>query len=371
MSDESTPRTRSGFTLVELLVVIAIIAVLVALLLPRAGDERTRFNAQIASDTLQAIVDAAEEKKSRDGAEPTSLADLLAFCALPDVDCDLDPALARGTLAGHEFSLVDGCTARAEPVAPGLTGNEIQILGPGVSESLPAPGADGALAAALVELVASGFATLRAAIALDPIAVEEALRMGDLPGTAEVTRLLDANGDGLTIGEILSAPPLGDVDDPDLLGDWLAEAIRILAIGAGNESILGLSLAPPAPGPTDPLLAGLDGDDDRFPDSDDNCRDVANPGQEDVDAGFDDDSSLPGIQQYGDACDRDLDDDGLVGPSDFFSTFRPCLGALTALVPACAPADFDGDGSVAPNDFFGFLRPDFGNAPGPGIDDRS
>ena len=93
---------------------------------------------------------------------------------------------------------------------------------------------------------------------------------------------------------------------------------------------------------------------------------MANPDQSDSDAGFDDDSSRPGIQHYGDACDADLDDDGIVGASDFFGVFRPCLGVDLTANPGCAEADLDGDGVVGPSDFFGVLRPEFGTEPGPG-----
>ncbi len=111
----------------------------------------------------------------------------------------------------------------------------------------------------------------------------------------------------------------------------------------------------------------FDFDDDGFFDRFDNCVEIANPGQEDANAGEDDDASLPGSQSYGDACDADLDEDGIVGPSDFFAVFRPCLGSDIVTDPACAEADLDGDGSVGPSDFFSGLRPRLGTAPGPGI----
>ncbi len=117
------------------------------------------------------------------------------------------------------------------------------------------------------------------------------------------------------------------------------------------------------------LAAPDDADGDGVPDGQDNCLLVPNAGQEDVDAGRDDDLSRPGVQHYGDACDADLDDDGVVGAADFFSIFRPCLGADLAANPACAEADFDGDGAVGAGDFFGTLRPAFGTSPGPGTTD--
>ncbi len=121
------------------------------------------------------------------------------------------------------------------------------------------------------------------------------------------------------------------------------------------------------------LSAGMpdpsDGDGDGVPDDWDNCRDLANADQADFDHPLDDDASLPDVQHYGDACDADLDDDGIVAPSDFFGVFRPCLGADLAQTPACTEADLDGDGTVGPSDFFGRLRPALGQAPGPGVGD--
>lgn len=109
-----------------------------------------------------------------------------------------------------------------------------------------------------------------------------------------------------------------------------------------------------------------DADGDGVRDTLDNCTEVHNPDQVDFDAGRDDDSSLPGVQHYGDACDLDGDDDGVVGPSDFFGFFRPCLGQDPALAPECAAADRDGDGVIGPADFFAGFRPALGSAPGPG-----
>ncbi|MDJ0788987.1 MAG: hypothetical protein QNK05_19445 [Myxococcota bacterium] len=110
-----------------------------------------------------------------------------------------------------------------------------------------------------------------------------------------------------------------------------------------------------------------DSDGDGVADPIDNCLLTPNPDQQDANAGQDDDSSRDGDQSYGDACDADLDDDGVVAASDFFGVFRPCLGADTSVRPECLASDFDGDGLVAPSDFFGGLRPALGGTPGPGV----
>lgn len=115
------------------------------------------------------------------------------------------------------------------------------------------------------------------------------------------------------------------------------------------------------------LAVDSDRDGDGVVDVSDNCLEAPNPNQADANAPLDDDPDLPGIQRYGDACDLDLDDDGVVGVSDFFNVFRPCLGVSIATRPDCRIADLDGDGVVAAADFFGGLRPALGSVPGPGI----
>lgn len=117
----------------------------------------------------------------------------------------------------------------------------------------------------------------------------------------------------------------------------------------------------------EPISGCGDEDGDGVVDNEDNCSAVPNPDQEDVDGGADDDTTLPGLQSYGDACDLDLDNDGIVGVRDFFAVFRPCLGVNPAAEPDCARADLDGDGVIGPADFFGRLRPAFGTEPGPGV----
>lgn len=110
-----------------------------------------------------------------------------------------------------------------------------------------------------------------------------------------------------------------------------------------------------------------DADGDGVGDACDNCRLVFNPDQADANASEDDGASLEGVQPYGDACDADLDGDGIVGPADFFGVFRPCLGADLGARPECRVADLDGDGTVGAADVFSRLRPALGSAPGPGV----
>ena len=158
---------------------------------------------------------------------------------------------------------------------------------------------------------------------------------------------------------------------------------------ARPPALVGATFTPPAVSLVNPLLPACDTDGDGLDDDLDACPTVPDPGQRDsdgdgvgdlcdncvlrpnpdqADADFpaDDDASLPGIQHYGDLCDADLDNDGIVASSDFFAGLRPCLGLDPTLSPSCARADLDGDGTVGPSDFFAVLRPALGRPPGPG-----
>lgn len=170
--------------------------------------------------------------------------------------------------------------------------------------------------------------------------------------------VLGVNANPITAGPLLSCefPTAADAD-----GVFELEA-HATASAPG-----GASLPATAQSGEISISGAADTDGDGVPDPVDNCVLVPNPDQANIDAGSDDDSSVPGIQEYGDACDADLDNDGVVGTSDFFARFRGCLGADPSSNPACAAADLDGDGTVGPADFFSKLRPSLGAKPGPGV----
>ena len=77
---------------------------------------------------------------------------------------------------------------------------------------------------------------------------------------------------------------------------------------------------------------GMDSDGDGEPDAQDDCVATPNPGQQDADG-----------DGFGNACDADLDQDGVVDDDDV-ARVRDCAGAaLTAEVPLLEPAGFDGE----------------------------
>ena len=90
-----------------------------------------------------------------------------------------------------------------------------------------------------------------------------------------------------------------------------------------------------------------DDDGDGFFNSEDNCTAVANPDQFDSDA-----------DGYGNACDADFNNDGVVGIPDF-ALLSAQFGSTTG-----GSADFDGDTIVGVPDF-GALSGMLGSPPGP------
>ena len=79
---------------------------------------------------------------------------------------------------------------------------------------------------------------------------------------------------------------------------------------------------------------------------------MANPTQEDADA-----------DGYGNLCDADLNNSGLVTTADF-GLLRSVLGELASYNALSAAADMNGSGTVTASDF-GLLRTRLGTAPGP------
>jgi hypothetical protein len=97
----------------------------------------------------------------------------------------------------------------------------------------------------------------------------------------------------------------------------------------------------------------------------DNCRLVANPDQRDTNSDEDDNTNKAGEQHYGNLCDPDFDNNGIVGLADI-NELRKYYGKTVP--PAPANIDLDGNGIIGLSDV-NILRQYYGRAPGPGIGD--
>ena len=95
-----------------------------------------------------------------------------------------------------------------------------------------------------------------------------------------------------------------------------------------------------------------DADSDNVPDAEDDCLTTADSSQLD--------SNQDG---YGNACDADYDDDGVVGISDFLTLSR-AFGATIGSPDYSPVLDSNGDGAIGVSEFL-FLLKSFGRTPGP------
>jgi hypothetical protein len=95
-----------------------------------------------------------------------------------------------------------------------------------------------------------------------------------------------------------------------------------------------------------------DTDGDMIPDDDDNCTDISNAMQDDV--------NHDGV---GDICDCDFNDDEFCGGPDF-SIFVGCFNAASEIGTVCETTDMNGDGFVGGVDFTFFIG-GFNSPPGP------
>ena len=117
------------------------------------------------------------------------------------------------------------------------------------------------------------------------------------------------------------------------------------SLGGSFGSVRELAMPKPASGP--------DSDDDGIPDPEDNCRDLANPTQLDADA-----------DGYGNLCDADYSNDGVVGLSDYLM-LGMAFGSTLLNDPNYNPAiDANGDGAIGLFDYL-YFGASFGEPAGP------
>jgi uncharacterized protein (TIGR03790 family) len=152
----------------------------------------------------------------------------------------------------------------------------------------------------------------------------------------------------------VSEPLLAGVERPMLLVDYArgAPAGEAFYRNVPYLSWMNVYVGDPLMQVSRPLAPVSDSDGDGVPDRRDNCREQPNPDQRDGDR-----------DGFGDACDGDFDQDGLVTTSDLTRFER----AMRAHVPLPG-ADFDGDGTVGERDR-SLLQIWLFHPPGPGRGD--
>lgn len=123
----------------------------------------------------------------------------------------------------------------------------------------------------------------------------------------------------------------------------------VFAVGLAGFAVAWIGVAMAGP---------VDSDGDGIPDNDDNCSQIHNPLQCDVD-----------LDGYGQQCDADTNNNGIVDSPDLFDPtvgFVPTFGSGTG--PCTAVADTNDNGVVDSPDIFDptvGAVPNFGSAPGP------
>jgi hypothetical protein len=171
-----------------------------------------------------------------------------------------------------------------------------------------------------------------------------------LAGGAEAADLDGANvrlrGGHVNAG---SAALLVPLDGPTTLGSAGGTAGGSPAVGESGGTAFNV-----APGfwSVASALAPDDVDGDGTPDLRDNCIEVPNPSQLDVD-----------YDGFGNACDADYNNDGVVGAPDF-NQLKPAFGAVLGDALYDVLLDHNGDGAIGAPDV-NVLRASFSSPPGP------
>ena len=149
--------------------------------------------------------------------------------------------------------------------------------------------------------------------------------------------------------DVLFTPPAFDPQNPTLTYTMFDRMLN-LTNGSSESGIVTAAVGGSGSTLTSPgslvTVLGTNADADTVLDYQDNCLLVTNPDQRDTNG-----------DGFGNICDADLDNDGMVSYGDF-TQFRSVFGS------ADADADFDGDGVVSYSDFTTLIS-SFGSAPGP------
>jgi hypothetical protein len=178
------------------------------------------------------------------------------------------------------------------------------------------------------------------------------VRTGSSVVTGELVMLSFTGGlEGADI-DTLDVPPGGDAQTVVMLID-----LDPLESVLGVETITHLWVIDGSGGGEVDILEGFslavaDEDGDGVLDGDDNCRTDANPTQLDTN-----------LDGYGNACDADYTDDGVVGAPDFLQ-FAPKFGSASPNPLYDPEFDANGDGVIGAAEFL-LLGRSFGGAPGP------
>jgi hypothetical protein len=156
----------------------------------------------------------------------------------------------------------------------------------------------------------------------------------------------------LSGGTLLRANAVDPVSPP--AGPVHIGTLSVAASGPGSVQVQGLAvgsdLAARSLGPVLVAFTGADADGDTVDDGSDNCIEVANPDQRNVDRDG-------GQDAFGNACDPDFNNDGVVSAADY-------LILRAALNTADPASDLNGDGTVSAADYL-VLRRYLGRPPGP------
>ncbi|NNF17054.1 MAG: hypothetical protein HKN70_09920 [Gammaproteobacteria bacterium] len=149
----------------------------------------------------------------------------------------------------------------------------------------------------------------------------------DDEATTDVAFACDSPPSAALMGDYIPSNPLNPFDGENFTGDWTITLIDTLA---GNVGTLGQWCVQIVAGPP----VGSDVDEDGVDDSVDNCTLIPNAAQIDTNG-----------DGYGNACDPDLDNNGIVNFTDV-SLWAPLFNTVTS-----GDADFNGDGVANFGDF--------------------